>query len=440
MYSRFLIGVCSYLLIGYYSHRLSAVKSAQKAILVNRISDGLLMWGILWIWYHLGSLEYDMLNVYSASGFVGLPILIGAMGKSVQILFHVWLPDSMEGPTPVSALIHAATLVTAGVYLLVRLHIHDETFLIIVGSLTAFMAGIFGATQSDIKRVIAFSTCSQLGYPFLFVFILFLSCFYFNSDLMLLSYDISHSFVTYSYCVTICSNKKKDIIPTNYVDRFVSFQSQELRLIKQSYKHKAVIYMWYNSVSGKAYVGRTINLCRRLENYFSNNYIAYAKKHMPICAVLFKYSYSSFELYVLEVVSKDNIENLPFREYFWISIVNPSYNLAAAVDTFKGKNHPRYGKSVPQDVRDKISEKLTGRKLSLDHKHNISLGQKKKEIFCVDVETNILVVKFESMRGMCRILNLSSTILIIRKLDKQKPFTCIYNGQKVVWHLYSQLS
>jgi hypothetical protein len=92
-----MIGVCSYLLIGYWSHRLSAVKSAQKAILVNRVSDGLLMWGILWVWYHLGSLEYDLLNVYSASGFVGLSILIGAMGKSAQILFHVWLADAMEG-------------------------------------------------------------------------------------------------------------------------------------------------------------------------------------------------------------------------------------------------------------------------------------------------------------------------------------------------------
>ena len=158
------VGVCSYLLIGYWTHRLSAVKSAQKAILVNRVSDGMLMWGIIWIWYHLGSLEYDLVNVYSASGFVGLAILIGAMGKSAQILFHVWLADAMEGPTPVSALIHAATLVTAGVYLLVRLHIHDEAFVVLVGSLTAFMAGVFGAHQSDLKRVIAFSTCSQLGY------------------------------------------------------------------------------------------------------------------------------------------------------------------------------------------------------------------------------------------------------------------------------------
>lgn len=159
-----MIGVCSYLLIGYWSHRLSAVKSAQKAILVNRISDGLLMWGVLWIWYNLGSLEYDLVNVYSVSGFIGLSILIGGMGKSAQILFHVWLADAMEGPTPVSALIHAATLVTAGVYLLVRLHIHDEQFVIIVGCLTAFMAGVFGATQNDLKRVIAYSTCSQLGF------------------------------------------------------------------------------------------------------------------------------------------------------------------------------------------------------------------------------------------------------------------------------------
>lgn len=178
------IGVCSYLLIGYYSHRLSAVKSAQKAILVNRISDGVLMWGVLWVWYHTGILEYDLMasvplgadggavapliSSNAVSQFVGLSILIGAMGKSAQVLFHVWLADAMEGPTPVSALIHAATLVTAGVYLLVRLNVHsaivNELFVIVVGSVTAFMAGVFGANQSDLKRVIAYSTCSQLGY------------------------------------------------------------------------------------------------------------------------------------------------------------------------------------------------------------------------------------------------------------------------------------
>jgi len=161
------IGVCSYLLIGYWSHRLSAVKSAQKAIIVNRISDGLLMWGVLWVWWNTGCLEYDLLlysDIPNISSFLSLALLIGAMGKSAQILFHVWLADAMEGPTPVSALIHAATLVTAGVYVMVRLSVFYDDLIIIVGALTALMASFFGFFQGDIKRVIAFSTCSQLGY------------------------------------------------------------------------------------------------------------------------------------------------------------------------------------------------------------------------------------------------------------------------------------
>jgi NADH:ubiquinone oxidoreductase subunit 5 (subunit L)/multisubunit Na+/H+ antiporter MnhA subunit len=94
------IGVCSYLLIGYWSHRLAAVKSAQKAILVNRVSDGMLLWGVLWVWYNTGTLEYDLILLNAApasSTFLGVAILIGAMGKSAQILFHVWLADAMEG-------------------------------------------------------------------------------------------------------------------------------------------------------------------------------------------------------------------------------------------------------------------------------------------------------------------------------------------------------
>ena len=163
------IGVCSYLLIGYYSHRLAGVKSAQKAILVNRVSDGMLLWGVLWIWYYGGSLEYDLVllnETTNISMFIVISVLIGAMGKSAQILFHVWLADAMEGPTPVSALIHAATLVTAGIYLMVRLgpFMAGSDLVILIGSLTAFMAGIFGFFQADLKRVIAFSTCSQLGY------------------------------------------------------------------------------------------------------------------------------------------------------------------------------------------------------------------------------------------------------------------------------------
>jgi NADH-ubiquinone oxidoreductase chain 5 len=159
------IGVCSYLLIGYWSHRLSASKSALKAVVVNRLSDGLLLWGVLWIWWHTGSVDYDLVTLSTdTSAFLSTAILIGAMGKSAQIGFHVWLADAMEGPTPVSALIHAATLVCAGVYVMVRLSVFYDDLIIVIGALTALMAGIFGYFQSDLKRVIAFSTCSQLGY------------------------------------------------------------------------------------------------------------------------------------------------------------------------------------------------------------------------------------------------------------------------------------
>lgn len=161
------IGVCSYLLIGYWCHRLSAVKSAQKAILVNRVSDGLLMWGVVSMWHATGGLQYDFADLDDTRGsLLGLAVLVGAMGKSAQLLFHVWLADAMEGPTPVSALIHAATLVTAGVYIMIRLgaFLCMDDLVLLVGTLTAFMAGVFGFFQSDLKRVIAFSTCSQLGY------------------------------------------------------------------------------------------------------------------------------------------------------------------------------------------------------------------------------------------------------------------------------------
>lgn len=161
------IGISSYLLIGYWSHRLTASKSAQKAIVVNRISDGLLLWSIIWLWWYTGTLEYDLILLNDSnniSSILSIALLLGCMAKSVQIIFHVWLADSMEGPTPVSALIHAATLVTAGIYVMVRLSIFDNTLVLLVGSLTAIMGGIFGIFQNDLKRVIAFSTCSQLGY------------------------------------------------------------------------------------------------------------------------------------------------------------------------------------------------------------------------------------------------------------------------------------
>jgi len=180
------VGLSSYLLISFWFTRIQANKSAIKAMLVNRVGDFFILLGMFTIYLTTNSLDYDIvlsfsqeiINSYLIIGQYELPIidcicvflLLGAMGKSAQIGLHVWLPDAMEGPTPVSALIHAATMVTAGVFLIVRCSLLFEfsTFTlnlaVIVGSLTALFASTTGLFQNDLKKVIAYSTCSQLGY------------------------------------------------------------------------------------------------------------------------------------------------------------------------------------------------------------------------------------------------------------------------------------
>ena len=182
------VGLASYLLIGFWYKKPSANAAAIKAFIVNRIGDFGLALGIFTIYLVFGSVEYQIVfeNVNNFNeldfNFVGYEInaitlicfllFIGAMGKSAQLFLHTWLPDAMEGPTPVSALIHAATMVTAGVFLVVRcsplfdLSVEASAFVTLVGASTAFFAATIGLVQNDIKRVIAYSTCSQLGYMF----------------------------------------------------------------------------------------------------------------------------------------------------------------------------------------------------------------------------------------------------------------------------------
>jgi len=177
------VGLCSYLLIGFYFHRKSASDAAAKAFIVNRIGDAGFILGMFFIAWYLGSLRFIDVTAAARSGHfaIGDPIItaatlllfVGACGKSAQLPLYVWLPDAMEGPTPVSALIHAATMVTAGVYMVAR---SNALFLLaptsmktvaIVGALTAIFAASIGLVQNDIKRVLAYSTVSQLGYMFL---------------------------------------------------------------------------------------------------------------------------------------------------------------------------------------------------------------------------------------------------------------------------------
>ncbi len=182
------VGVASYLLIGFWHHKPSANAAAMKAFIVNRVGDFGFALGIFGIFAVYGSVSFETVfeaipgSVGSTFYFLGweldilntlgMLLFIGAMGKSAQFILHTWLPDAMEGPTPVSALIHAATMVTAGVFLVCRmspLYEYAEsaaTFIVYIGAFTAFFAATVGLVQNDIKRIVAYSTCSQLGYMF----------------------------------------------------------------------------------------------------------------------------------------------------------------------------------------------------------------------------------------------------------------------------------
>jgi NADH-quinone oxidoreductase subunit L len=182
------VGVASYLLIGFYYRKDSANAAAIKAFVVNRVGDFGFALGIFGLFYLTDSVRFDdvfaagpvlaqteiafLWTSWNAANLLGVLLFIGAMGKSAQLFLHTWLPDAMEGPTPVSALIHAATMVTAGVFLVSRMSPLYEfapdakQMIVFVGASTAFFAATVGLVQNDIKRVIAYSTCSQLGYMF----------------------------------------------------------------------------------------------------------------------------------------------------------------------------------------------------------------------------------------------------------------------------------
>jgi NADH-quinone oxidoreductase subunit L len=180
-----LVGVSSYLLIGFWFERPSAAEASKKAFLTNRVGDFGFLLGILSVWLLLGSLHFGSLETSVQANpqalgpqatLVGLLLFCGAVGKSAQVPLHVWLPDAMEGPTPVSALIHAATMVAAGVYMLCRIFFllavpgsSALTAIAWVGGITALLAAVIALQQNDIKRILAYSTLSQLGFMVLAV-------------------------------------------------------------------------------------------------------------------------------------------------------------------------------------------------------------------------------------------------------------------------------
>src|SRR5579859_3271080 len=181
------VGLVSYLLIGFWFTRPTAIYANLKAFLVNRVGDFGFLLGIALVLYYTGSLDYSVVfakapqlagqgielihgHPWSAATVICILLFVGAMGKSAQVPLHVWLPDSMEGPTPISALIHAATMVTAGIFMVSRMsplfELSDTALsvVLVIGATTAFFMGLVGVVNNDIKRVVAYSTLSQLGY------------------------------------------------------------------------------------------------------------------------------------------------------------------------------------------------------------------------------------------------------------------------------------
>ncbi|HJT98581.1 MAG TPA: NADH-quinone oxidoreductase subunit L [Rhodanobacteraceae bacterium] len=182
------VGLVSYLLIGFWFKRPSAIFANMKAFIVNRVGDFGFLLGIAAVLYWFGSLDYHQVfaaapatlpgkslelvagHPWAAATVIGVLLFVGAMGKSAQVPLHVWLPDSMEGPTPISALIHAATMVTAGIFMVARMsplyELSDAalSFVMVIGATTALFTGLIGIVQNDVKRVVAYSTLSQLGY------------------------------------------------------------------------------------------------------------------------------------------------------------------------------------------------------------------------------------------------------------------------------------
>ncbi|QJC27466.1 NADH-quinone oxidoreductase subunit L [Anaplasma platys] len=218
------VGLCSYLLIGFWFHKDTATKAAMKAFVVNRVGDLFFLCGILVVFYAFHTLNFDEIFAKISEGgnlgtvelmgvevdvidLAGILLFLGCMGKSAQLGLHVWLPDAMEGPTPASALIHAATMVTAGVFLVARSYMVFELsplareVILTVGLATCLVAALVAIVQEDIKKIVAYSTCSQLGYMFvacgtssyhLAMFHLLTHAF-FKSLLFLLAGNVIHS-------------------------------------------------------------------------------------------------------------------------------------------------------------------------------------------------------------------------------------------------------
>jgi len=229
-----------------------------------------------------------------------------------------------------------------------------------------------------------------------------------------------------------------NLLPNKFVAIFTEFSESQRYFIKTQYANHPLIYAWLNTTNGKLYVGKTLNPKSRFKQYFYISYLKANKNKMAICSALLKYGYINFHLYILELCdSQLSKTDFSLREDYWYTIIKPSYNIQKIIQPFVGENHYRFGKTVSQEVRDKISKSLKNRTVSEIARINHSLGAKKRKVYCYDAKTGEFVMFFTGIKVMVREVNLSNNNIIYARLDKGKPLNCTYGGVERSWVLYS---
>uniref|UniRef100_A0A896Z1S3 GIY-YIG endonuclease n=1 Tax=Coniophora olivacea TaxID=85977 RepID=A0A896Z1S3_9AGAM len=265
---------------------------------------------------------------------------------------------------------------------------------------------------------------------FVFSILLILFLYFFgSSSFVYLLYKLSFTDCLCMSSPLLTPSEDQDKNKDNYTrhvqtkDKLTNFRDRSK--IKQKTHKVAGIYLWVNNITQRCYVGKSVNLYIRLIKYLSATYILANESKMAICGAIKKYTIDNFTLFILEVLPTHTPESLSERENYWYKLIMPSYNIQSILQPFTGKNHYRYGKTVPDEVKTKISKTLKGRKMSEEQKQIRVAGSRKKPIYCYEFETGRILVEYAGLRIATRALNLKDSMSIRQRLNKNKPLEVV---------------